>query len=79
MDGFLVLRPATRQELSAKPPQYLLDELDRLMHMEEKSLSELVEYIDALPMELPTEIKNYVLAKDGASQEKKRVQAHRSP
>ena len=30
LEGFLVLRPATRQELSAKPPQYLLDELARL-------------------------------------------------
>ena len=30
LDGFLVLRPATRMELSARPPKYLLDELERL-------------------------------------------------
>ena len=28
VDGFLVSRPATQGELSARPPQYLLDELD---------------------------------------------------
>ena len=33
MDGFLVLRPATQEDLSARPPQYLLDELDRLMQV----------------------------------------------
>ena len=27
LEGFLVLRPATRAELSARPPQVLLDEL----------------------------------------------------
>eukprot|EP00973_Karenia_brevis_P042554 5892242-Karenia_brevis.AAC.1 len=42
LEGFLVLRPATRTELSARPPQYLLDELDRLLQLEEKSLIELV-------------------------------------
>ena len=30
INGFLVLRPATRKELESRPPQYLLDELQRL-------------------------------------------------
>ena len=29
--GLLVLRPATRKELDACPPGYLLEEIDRLM------------------------------------------------
>eukprot|EP00973_Karenia_brevis_P039080 5398137-Karenia_brevis.AAC.1 len=41
LEVFLVLRPATRKALSARPPKYLLDELDRLMRLEESSLSEL--------------------------------------
>jgi len=35
LEGFLVLRPATRKELAARPPQYLLDELDRLLKVVE--------------------------------------------
>ena len=34
LEGFLVLRPATFNELSSPPPQYLLDELDRLLALE---------------------------------------------
>ena len=37
MDGFLVLRPATRAELETRPPQYLLDELQRLHEADELS------------------------------------------
>ena len=45
VDGFSVLRPATRKELETRPPQYLLDELRRLEKLEEKSLPELLKYI----------------------------------
>ena len=41
LDGFLVLRPATRSELSARPPQYLLDEIERLEKLELASHEEL--------------------------------------
>ena len=29
LNGLLVLRPATRKELEARPPSYLLEEIDR--------------------------------------------------
>ena len=45
IDGFLVLRPATRKELEARPPQYFLDELRRLEELEELSLPRLLAYI----------------------------------
>ena len=34
LDGLLILRPATRVELDHRPPQYLLDEIDRLLRLE---------------------------------------------
>ena len=37
LDGFLVLRPAVLKELSRLPPQYLLDEIDRLLSLESSS------------------------------------------
>ena len=40
LEGFLVLRPATRTQLSARPAQYLLDELQRLQDLETKSLED---------------------------------------
>ena len=51
--GFLVLRPATRKELSSRPLQYLLDELNRLCQLEAQSHQELVDYIGGLPLEVP--------------------------
>ena len=41
LSGLLILRPATRQELCNRPPQYLLDELDRLSRLEKNSFREL--------------------------------------
>ena len=46
LEGFLVLRPASRKELSARPPQYLLDEIMRLEELEQLSLTELHSYIE---------------------------------
>ena len=57
LGGFLVLRPATRKELSSKPPQYLIDELDRLLRLEDKSYQELIAYIDSLEIEIPSAIQ----------------------
>ena len=34
--GLLILRPTTRKELDARPPQYLIDEIDRLFKLEEQ-------------------------------------------
>ena len=64
LEGFLVLRPATRQELSAKPPQYLLDELARLEALEHKTVEELVAYLDSLPISVPDDIRTTILSKD---------------
>ena len=77
MDGFLVLRPATREELSARPPQYLLNELDRLAKLERDSLKELVDYINNLPMEVPAHI-GPILASDAAEKEAAAVAAFRA-
>ena len=52
--GLLVLRPATRAELSAAPPKYLIDEMDRLAKLEEISHAELVSYIESLTDRLQT-------------------------
>ena len=43
LEGFLVLRPALRKDLSMRPPKYLKDELDRLLQLEEASLQELLD------------------------------------
>jgi hypothetical protein len=76
LEGFLVLRPATRKELSARPPQYLLDEIERMLRLEDRSLAELIQYINDLPTNVPAEIME-VLAVDAAALEEKRVEAHR--
>ena len=54
--GFLVLRPATRKELSSALPKYLLDELDRLLQLETTSHKDLVDYIESIPMSVPAAI-----------------------
>ena len=78
LDGFLVLRPASRTELQARPPQYLLDELDRQRRLESASLDELLKYIDESGFEVPSRIAEHVLAKDADVREAERVNAHRS-
>ena len=42
LEGFLVLRPALFKELSRLPPQYLLDEIDRLLALEKESTVDFV-------------------------------------
>ena len=76
LEGFLVLRPATRTELCERPPKYLLDELDRLSNLETQSLRELVEYMNELPIEVPTDIRA-ILATDAGPREKQAVNTHR--
>ena len=76
LDGLLILRPATRKELSAKPPKYLLDELSRLAK-EEASLDELRQYIDALPVEVPVQVRT-LLQEDASAKELEVVAATRS-
>jgi len=77
LQGFLVLRPATRKELSSKPPQYLLDELQRLRLLEAESHQQLLEYMESLPMELPPAICE-VLARDADAKQDLHVRNARS-
>jgi hypothetical protein len=77
IDGFLVLRPAKRTELEPRPPQYLLDEIDRLLQLEEECHHELVEYIDALP-QVPEEIRS-ILEAEAPARQLRLVQKARLP
>ena len=70
LEGLLILRPATRRELSAKPPQHLLDEMERLESMEKLTLDELVAYLDSLPIETPEVLRTTVLSKDSVARER---------
>jgi hypothetical protein len=38
LEGFLMLRPALKEDLDRMPPQYLLDEIDRLLLLEKNAL-----------------------------------------
>ena len=76
VDGFLVLRPATRKEVETRPPQYLLDELRRLEELEEQSLPRLLEYIQNLPTELPQIVQD-VIAPDAVQKETMKVTSAR--
>ena len=72
INGLLVLRPAKRSELSAGPPSYLLEELQRLMLMETASHQELVDYIGSLSMSVSEKIQG-VLDFDAPAKEAERV------
>ena len=69
------MRPTTRNELDARPPQYLIDEIDRLLKLEEQSHDELVRYMD-LTLDVPEEIFR-ILSKDAPAEEAQRVLQHR--
>ena len=75
--GFLVLRPAKRTELESRPPQYLLDEIDRLLQLEEECHPKLVEYIDALLLEVPEQIRS-ILEPEAPARELRLVEEARS-
>ena len=75
--GFLVLRPATRKELSSRPPKYLVDELGRLAKLETSSHQELVEYIASLPMEVP-EMIHALLQPDAPHEQTQHVASARA-
>ena len=76
LPGLLILRPATRCELDARPPQYLIDEIDRLLRLEERSHRELLSYITDLQIELPTHIQD-ILSQDAPTREAQLVSQHR--
>ena len=58
IEGLLVLRPAQKEDLNRKPPQYLLDEIDRLLRLERKCTARLASYIQSLGVPVPQQILN---------------------
>ena len=58
--------------MSSRPPQYLLDELDRLLRLEADSHGELVSYIKAAGLDVPLEILE-LLEIDAAAAQLERV------
>ena len=72
-----MLRPATRKELSTKPPKYLVDEIDRLLKLEEKSNQELLENIESLQLDSPPAIRN-ILDPEAANRQVEEVKTKRS-
>jgi len=53
LEGFLALRLPTMAELNARPPQYLIDEMDRLLQLEESTTTDLHRYLRDLPCRVP--------------------------
>lgn len=49
LEGFLALRLPTPEQLLARPPKYLLDEIDRLLRLEKNTTKALEGYIKNLP------------------------------
>ena len=73
LEGLLLLRPATRAELNAGGPPWLLAELERLETLERDSHSELVRYLEGLPDSIiPRTIKD-LLTEDAVRTEALRV------
>ncbi|CAK0794832.1 unnamed protein product, partial [Prorocentrum cordatum] len=78
VEGLLILRPATRRELSRPPPKFILDEITRLADMETASLDELIQILQDLKGEpFPPEILDSVLAQDGAARQSAEVAEYR--
>lgn len=58
LDGLLILRLATREQLSAGPPAYLREAVDRLLVLERQSAATLHTQLRAYHNVLPSEILN---------------------
>ena len=58
IQGLLILRPATFEELSCPPPQYLVDEIGRLLNLERSGTAALWTYLQSLPFKLPSSIRS---------------------
>jgi len=56
IDGLLILRPALRAQLDRKPPQFLLDEIDRLLALERACTQKMLRYLKTLTGKVPPDI-----------------------
>ena len=68
LEGLLLLRLATREELNRGAPAYLLTEIDRLLNLEQESTKALEEYIRTLPCVVPEAILK-LFQKDAAAEQ----------
>ncbi len=68
LDGLLLLRLATQEELNHGAPSDLRAEVDRLLHLENESTTSLSDYVNALPCSVPQEIKDLFLPNAPAEQ-----------
>ena len=67
IDGLLLLRNTTRASLEAGAPQYLLDEINRLLQLERQSTALVSQELEKIP-HLPVEIKNMFLPNSAETQ-----------
>ena len=56
IEGLLVLRPASRADLSRRPPKFLMDEIERLLQLEVECTNKLHDYISSLTCDVPSAI-----------------------
>ena len=56
LEGFLALRLPSRADLESRPPQYLLDEMSRLLSLEKSSTVRLKAYLDTLECPIPQDV-----------------------
>ena len=56
LDGLLILRLATRAQLSGGAPQYVLDAIDRLLHLERQTQKLMATHLNQFAGVLPPEV-----------------------
>ena len=56
LEGFLAIRLPAVADLNARPPQYLLDEIGRLLQLERTTTRDLQQYLRDLQCDVPPEI-----------------------
>ena len=76
LEGLLLLRPPEKDDLNRKPPQYLVDEVDRLLGLEKSCTRRLAKEIRALKGKVPDKILA-LFSEDAEEIEQRQVQAIR--
>ena len=77
LEGFLVLRPALKADLDRKPPQDLVDEIDRLLALEKTCTRKLAKYLKSLHGKVPDAVLA-LFAPHAEELEEEQVQAARA-
>ena len=76
--GFLVIRPALLTELNRAPPQYLVNEIVRLLGLEREITAELARYVATLPAGLVPESVRALFRSDAEEAERRVVAEKRA-